>query len=1210
MKKLLILILLLLPTFVFGAGLTLPQGGLGTTTVPNNYVLIGSTSPLRVNAVATSSLGLPTFADLHSPVTLSGAYDYITLVGQDIVRGLIDLTTDVTGTLPVSNGGTGSTTLSGILKGNGTSMIQTAVPDTDYQVPLTFGDGLTRTVNDVDCDTASGSIFGCLLSADWTTFNNKENALTFNYPLSRSTNTISFDGLSTTTPWTAGDLAQVTNGNTINSVATSSLGLPTFADIIPDFWSVVTNFGVPTVSTTTPVWIQSNLYASTSADIRGTNWATTTIGKAGDYLQIGCFPFVGLCVPTLTSFIGGVENFLGVDNGLVLKGANAFSNPIFYFSSSDALTQGAMVYDAGVDKLTIGDVNPFSGGVYVVDTLNVQGLGDNTNSVGTDGQVMTSQSGLSLWADFVESPWEIFNGMGIRPIDVTSKVLIGATATTTEAQLEVASSTAVVGSGASLVTDIWDVLNLGMFYAPRLTPTTVGGLGEFLFLDGNPILMETSGSSLCNSGSTNPCQIFMDDSLGASSYIEWDYGNVDLKFGGASRYSFDAGIKPTGIIDNTDSYGSIGWILTNVDGLNLGWADPASLASKWTEFNQASRDTLVPAVSLGVSRVAIGPTNLITSADTALNVSGGSINVASSTLLMLNEVPFLTNCDSDVHDITSYSVCLGGSAGSITTGIYNFMAGLGAGASLDNDDYNILIGAYTGTSLTTAQDNTSIGFQSMFSATDALENISIGSNAMYYTETPNYNVAIGHLAMTNATTSSSTVAIGYSAGTGAFQYGGLIGGPTSHANTYVGAYSGAEAQANPIGNTFLGYYSGKINTGDYNTYLGTNAGAGMFSSNYNNVAVGINAMFGGTSVGAGNNTALGDSALFSITSGDSNVAVGEDACYSMTTGGSNFCLGEASAYSGINVFENTSIGTSALFSNITGNENVAIGSSALQRNLSATSSVAVGNEAGQGTGNYYSQGGTYIGYRAGENVATGSDFNTFLGHWAGKVVTTSASSTLLGYLSGSNLTTGNHNLSVGSNIQFPSATANNQMNIANIIFGTDIDGVGSTLSTGKVGIATSTPTYDFTVDGTVGFANVGAIAGSSDALCMNGDQVLRNTGVTTCLLSSKRFKNSIESYDGGLESIMKIEPSLFKYNGKNEVNIGLIAEQLDTVDKRLVEYGEDGLPRSIDQTALIATLVSAVQDQQKQIDELEKKIDGNSQESFIKKIIKMFTNLI
>jgi hypothetical protein len=38
-------------------------------------------------------------SELHDPVTLSGTRDYITLVGQDIVRGAIHLTDDVTGTL-------------------------------------------------------------------------------------------------------------------------------------------------------------------------------------------------------------------------------------------------------------------------------------------------------------------------------------------------------------------------------------------------------------------------------------------------------------------------------------------------------------------------------------------------------------------------------------------------------------------------------------------------------------------------------------------------------------------------------------------------------------------------------------------------------------------------------------------------------------------------------------------------------------------------------------------------------------------------------------------------------------------------------------------------------------------------------------------------------------------------------------------------------
>ena len=50
----------------------------------------------------------------HDAVTLAGTPDYITLSGQEITRNQIDLTADVTGTLPVGNGGTGVTSLGSI----------------------------------------------------------------------------------------------------------------------------------------------------------------------------------------------------------------------------------------------------------------------------------------------------------------------------------------------------------------------------------------------------------------------------------------------------------------------------------------------------------------------------------------------------------------------------------------------------------------------------------------------------------------------------------------------------------------------------------------------------------------------------------------------------------------------------------------------------------------------------------------------------------------------------------------------------------------------------------------------------------------------------------------------------------------------------------------------------------------------------------------
>ncbi|NBD34409.1 MAG: hypothetical protein GVY30_00235, partial [Chloroflexi bacterium] len=46
----------------------------------------------------------------HDPVTLAGAYDYLSIAGQQITLGQIDLTTDVTGQLPAANIGAHAST--------------------------------------------------------------------------------------------------------------------------------------------------------------------------------------------------------------------------------------------------------------------------------------------------------------------------------------------------------------------------------------------------------------------------------------------------------------------------------------------------------------------------------------------------------------------------------------------------------------------------------------------------------------------------------------------------------------------------------------------------------------------------------------------------------------------------------------------------------------------------------------------------------------------------------------------------------------------------------------------------------------------------------------------------------------------------------------------------------------------------------------------
>ena len=60
-----------------------------------------------------------------------------------------------TNSLSVAYGGTGSTSLTGILKGNGTGSLITALPGSDYELPLTFNNPLTRAVNAISLNYAS-----------------------------------------------------------------------------------------------------------------------------------------------------------------------------------------------------------------------------------------------------------------------------------------------------------------------------------------------------------------------------------------------------------------------------------------------------------------------------------------------------------------------------------------------------------------------------------------------------------------------------------------------------------------------------------------------------------------------------------------------------------------------------------------------------------------------------------------------------------------------------------------------------------------------------------------------------------------------------------------------------------------------------------------------------------------------------------------------
>jgi hypothetical protein len=225
----------------------------------------------------------------------------------------------------------------------------------------------------------------------------------------------------------------------------------------------------------------------------------------------------------------------------------------------------------------------------------------------------------------------------------------------------------------------------------------------------------------------------------------------------------------------------------------------------------------------------------------------------------------------------------------------------------------------------------------------------------------------------------------------------------------------------------------QTNTG-HSVFVGEYVGTNDDLTDNNNIFIGWHT--GDNNVSGYNNIGIGREALRHNTSGYCNIAVGRGSMSQNTTGYRNTAVGTSSIPANTTGYENVGIGGYALRRNNVGNYNTCIGKHSLDQNRDGNSNSGAGEDA------------IYSNIHGHNNSSIGRQSLYHL---------TGSSNIGFGRNAGGNLTSADSCIIIGSGVNAPSDTDNNQMYLGGIIFGN--------LATQQIGLGNTDPTESLDVDG-------------------------------------------------------------------------------------------------------------------------------------------------
>jgi hypothetical protein len=337
---------------------------------------------------------------------------------------------------------------------------------------------------------------------------------------------------------------------------------------------------------------------------------------------------------------------------------------------------------------------------------------------------------------------------------------------------------------------------------------------------------------------------------------------------------------------------------------------------------------------------------------------------------------------------------------------------------------------------------------------------------------------------------------------------------------------------------------------------GTDGSIDVYANNPTDIVIDINGYYAAIGNPFYGNLALGAGALASNTPaialfgsvGVYNTAVGNAALRSNTTG-----------------FNNTATGANALFNNITGIGNTASGAFALETNTAGAYNTATGYDT---LASNFGSNNTATGAEALSHNTTGN-YNTAYG---GGVTPSSGVSGALW-----NNTTGSNNIAIGFGAAY-NVSGGNSNNIHIGSQGSANDDATIRIG-GNAALGDSVAQRRFFASGIRGITT-----GNNDAIPV----VIDSNGQLGTISSSIRLKEDVHDMDTASTDLMRLRPVTFRYqkpfaDGSKPIQYGLIAEEVAEVYPGLVALSADGQIETVKYQVLDSMLLNELQKEHHQV---------------------------